>query len=220
MATKPLCSIPDCIKPVRNAGFCKSHHYRWKTYGDPLGGRIIRGTASKEIERALACSTPEMCWTWPYSTAQGRGVVRICGVLKSVARLVCEAAHGPPPGDEHQALHGCGNGHLGCINPHHLRWGTQVENMADAVLHGTAARGERQGGAKLTEADVIAIRQRYAEGGVLQRELAAEYGITRENARDIINGRRWGWMDTFTAPPRTNKTRSKAKSAFGRVAVK
>jgi hypothetical protein len=40
-----------------------------------------------------------------------------------------------------------------------LAWKTPVENMGDQEKHQTLNWGERHGGAKLTEADVIAIRQ-------------------------------------------------------------
>jgi hypothetical protein len=43
MATKRLCSIPDCDKPSRNRGFCQSHYHRLRRYGDPLGGKLLPG---------------------------------------------------------------------------------------------------------------------------------------------------------------------------------
>jgi hypothetical protein len=33
------------------------------------------------------------------------------------------------------AIHCCGNGHLSCVNPAHLRWGTAKDNGKDAHLH-------------------------------------------------------------------------------------
>lgn len=50
--------------------------------------------------------------------------------------------------------------------------------------------GSRNPNAKLTESDVEAIRM-LADGGLLQREIAARYGITRENVGKIV--RRQGW---------------------------
>ena len=33
------------------------------------------------------------------------------------------------------AVHKCGNGHLSCVNPAHLKWGSPSDNNKDAVLH-------------------------------------------------------------------------------------
>lgn len=223
MATSRVCSIPDCGKPAKARGWCRGHYGRWREYGDPNSGRITRGTAVLEIDRALASAGPDECWAWPHAKGvDGRGRVRVNGKLACAARLVCERRHGPPPTPRHYAIHRCGNGHLGCINPHHLRWGTPAENSADAIAHGTFVRGSRHQLAKLTESQVTEIRRRYSNGGVLQRELAAEFGVSREQARDVINGKKWGWMSNYVEPPVTNRTRrvrSKApKSAFGPVA--
>lgn len=51
------------------------------------------------------------------------------------ARLMCIKAHGLPEVEGMIARHLCGRGHLSCINPSHLVWGTAEENAHDAVLH-------------------------------------------------------------------------------------
>ncbi len=33
------------------------------------------------------------------------------------------------------ATHVCGNGHLSCVNPKHLKWGSASDNMQDAAVH-------------------------------------------------------------------------------------
>jgi hypothetical protein len=59
-----------------------------------------------------------------------------------ITRIICEEAHGPPPSPKHNALHNTADGRVGapCVNPDHLRWGTQKENMADMTPE---ARSER-----------------------------------------------------------------------------
>ncbi len=67
-------------------------------------------------------------------------------------------------------LHECDNPK--CINPKHLRLGTQSENLQDAVAKGRwnsragglAVRGEISGAAVLKTADVIKIRAMFAAG--------------------------------------------------------
>jgi transcriptional regulator with XRE-family HTH domain len=62
--------------------------------------------------------------------------------------------------------------------------------MEDAVSKGRQARGERQGHAKLTQAQVEAIRLRYADGEP-QRVLAEEFGVRASAISRIVNGKRW-----------------------------
>ncbi|WMJ67202.1 HNH endonuclease signature motif containing protein (plasmid) [Klebsiella variicola] len=61
--------------------------------------------------------------------------------------------------------------------PSNLAYGTQVDNMADAIAHDTVEFGERRYNAKPTNEVVIAIRIKKSEGA-LNKDLAAEYGLT------------------------------------------
>lgn len=103
-----------------------------------------------------------------------------------VHRFVLECWVGPcPPGMECRHLDGDGaNNKLS-----NLRWGTKVENMADKTLHGTLARttGERSGNAKLTEADVLAIRA----DPRLHRVIAGEYGVSPATVSNIKQKATW-----------------------------
>lgn len=60
----------------------------------------------------------------------------------NASRAMCILAHGTPPFSGAMAIHSCGNGHLSCVNPAHLRWGTAKDNSNDAWLH----HGPEQGG--------------------------------------------------------------------------
>jgi DNA invertase Pin-like site-specific DNA recombinase len=51
------------------------------------------------------------------------------------------------------------------------------------------------GNARLTEAEVRAIRRRAAEGGVTQAALATEYGVHEVTISQIINRKTWVWLD-------------------------
>lgn len=105
--------------------------------------------------------------------------------------LVCEAFHGPKPFPDAEVRHL--NGVRTDNRAENLAWGTAAENQHDRVLHGTAvtSRGEQHPNAALTEKQVQGIRSRYADGGVLQRELAAEYGVSVKTINHILCGRRW-----------------------------
>ena len=68
---------------------------------------------------------------------------------------------------------------------------TREENIAHAVKNKLHAFGERSGTAKLKKSQVDEIRKRYSEGGISQRILGLEYGLTRSGIQGIVNNRSW-----------------------------
>ena len=73
-----------------------------------------------------------------------------------------------------------------------LYWGTKSENQNDRIRHGTSNRGERSGTAKLTEAQVLEIRQRV--GKETLRNLAKEYGVSHTAIRRAAIGMKWSYL--------------------------
>jgi hypothetical protein len=67
--------------------------------------------------------------------------------------------------------------------------GTQAENIAHCIASGRRARGERNGAAKLTTADVVHIRTAY--GQFSQQELADATGVDQSMVSRIIRGEKW-----------------------------
>ena len=142
----------------------------------------------------------ETCLFWPFSRGSRDGRARVyfpcgndtLGRLKfkeyAVHRIVCEKVYGAPPSSKHHAAHSCGNGHLGCINPKHLRWATSKENEQDKIIHGTSARGERNYNARLTKADVLEIR---SFSDIQSRYiLAKRFNVTVDHIRHLQARRR------------------------------
>ena len=72
-----------------------------------------------------------------------------------------------------------------------LVWGTPLENGQDRERHGRTARGSRGGRAKLTEADVRAIRSRHRPRIVTFEHLASEFGVSVACIQAIIQCRNW-----------------------------
>lgn len=105
-----------------------------------------------------------------------------------VHRLVLEVFVGPcPPGME--GCHDDGDANNNTLS--NLRWDTKVANAADSRRHGAMPLGERHGCAKLTEEQVVAIRSRYAAGGVTQESLARDYGVSLGHVNDLVHRKRW-----------------------------
>lgn len=80
-------------------------------------------------------------------------------------------------------------------NVSNLEWCTAQENEKHSfeVLGKKVLRGEQKNQSKLTELDVIEIRDLYRYG-YLQRELAEFYGVGRRHISDIVNKKCWGWL--------------------------
>ena len=193
MATTRICSIPGCGKVVAVRGYCNAHYHRWQRHRDPLGGRPTFAGEPKRWAEAHVSYDKEGCLTWPFGTDRnGYGRLTASGPC-SAHRFLCEAAHGPPPSPHHEAAHLCGNGHLACVNPRHLRWATHKENEADRLIHGTRIRGERQGTAKLTETCVREIRS--LRGLIPQHKIAKQFSISQACVSMIVNRQLWAWLE-------------------------
>lgn len=104
------------------------------------------------------------------------------------SRLVAEAFIGPSPFDGAQVCHGDRD----VTNNYYrnLRWDSSFGNQADRVKHGTHTRGEHNSQSKLTDADVLDMRRRFAEGET-RTELASRFGIIYSAVAKVITGENW-----------------------------
>lgn len=97
-------------------------------------------------------------------------------------------ANGPIP-DDTMVCHHCDN--PACINVEHLFLGTALDNNRDREAKGRRnVKGDRNPHARLTEADVLAIRAR-AASGENQHEISADYGISNVTVSAIHRRRNW-----------------------------
>ena len=96
-------------------------------------------------------------------------------LLKAFVRL-------PKKGEE--CLHK--NGIRSDCRLENLSWGTRKENVADAIKHGTATVGERNGGARLSQDDANNIRLVKEIYKPLNKQMANYYGVTSSTISRII----------------------------------
>lgn len=193
MRTVALCSVPDCNKKIDCNGYCAAHERRWKRHGDPLGGTTSRNAARRHLQDVVIPYTGNDCLRWPFgNNGRGYGVYHVNRKAVGVHVVVCGAVHGPAPTPEHEAAHSCGNGHLLCCTPRHLRWATSKENHADKKLHGTDGSGEKNGASKLQAQDVQKIRSLI--GLEPQWKIAEQFGVCQMSISHIATGRSWGWL--------------------------
>lgn len=192
------CQIDGCGGKRHAMGFCKSHYERFKRHGDPLAGRVAEGEPMAFLDAHIHHPTDE-CVLWPYATLEtGYGSVQHEGRTTRAHRLMCEKAHGKPVDPSMDAAHSCGAAL--CINPRHLRWATRIENMSDAIEHGTTTRGERHGLHKLTEGQVREIFG-MLDDGETHESISKKYQVSRNAISDIASGKNWAWHSTGAALP-------------------
>lgn len=194
MAAIRICSVEGCGKPVNARGYCRNHDHSWRKYQDPLFAARNHNPAKKFFEGLAAREPTDDCIIWPFSRSQnGYGVMWVETAMRTVSRLECMRAYGPPPDPKMDAAHSCGNGGLGCVNYRHLRWATRKENMKDKAVHGTEQRGERSGLSKLKEMDVRHIRILISRG-LTCKEIGERFGVHRRTISDIKRAKTWGWF--------------------------
>jgi hypothetical protein len=75
----------------------------------------------------------------------------------------------------------------GCVNPDHLFLGTHADNQKDMVSKGRHAHGKNHGNAKITEIDVMDIRNSRETLAVL----GAKYGLCEQTVSEIKNRKIW-----------------------------
>lgn len=184
MATQRICSISGCSKPVYCRGHCATHYVTLRRKGVIPLVQTPAGKAAAFVEECLASNTDD-CVLWPYGKDKGGyGSFTLNKRTTRAHRYICARVHGEAPHGLF-ACHSCGN--ASCVNPRHLRWGSQTENIADARQHGTLVCGERHSAAKLSERDVLEIRASRCTAN----ELAERYSISLNYVKAVQNGRKW-----------------------------
>ncbi len=211
----------DHLTVVEYVGTNKWHQALWKCQCD-CGGIVIRSNRVLKSPQKHGCDlitcpygilasrtkiSPEDrfwdkvdkscvngCWVWSAycrKNRRGYGVFGFkAGLIKEAHRFSYELAFGPF--DESLfVLHKCDN--PPCVNPAHLFLGTRADNTADMLAKGRQARGERQGGAKLTSEQVIDLCKRF-DAGESALSLSRELGVNESRVYAITSGRSWAWL--------------------------
>lgn len=146
-------------------------------------GKVLSYKSNKAVEIA------------PYISAKGYKTVKLYkrGIAHThgVHRLVALAFHGERSGINYVARHLDGNKTNNTAD--NIAWGTRYENEADKRLHGTVARGSRQGSSKLKEADVLLI-MRMSKCGIGQQKIGKVFSVSQREVGRIIHGERWAHL--------------------------
>jgi len=132
------------------------------------------------------------CWEWigAKHSKKGYGSFGYKNKVIKSHRVSYMLFVGSIPDNKH-VLHRCDN--PTCVNPRHLFLGTHKENMEDRNTKKRQAflKGSLNGNCKLTENDVLKIRNKYLTQKTSYAKLANEFKVSKKLILNIIQKRAW-----------------------------
>jgi hypothetical protein len=139
-----------------------------------IGESMSIGRPKVELEKKYVPDPNTGCWLWlGYWHPLGYGRTTVKGRPVRAHRYVYELLVGPIPAGM-QLCHKCDT--RPCVNPEHMFVGTCKENSDDAVRKGRKCRGSTSGRAKLSDKDILEIRNMGTKDAV------SKFGISRSQA--------------------------------------
>lgn len=131
------------------------------------------------------------CWI-SHATTNPQGYPNVQGGRKAKAllgRLVLAEKIGHPIPNGYVMRHDCDM--PACVNPDHLRIGTQRDNMDDMTIRGRRSLGENHGQAKISANDIPAIFWLSYIEEVSAVDIGRNYGVSDSRIRAILDGKNW-----------------------------
>lgn len=185
------CLVGGCGLGHHAKGYCSEHYSLLVRNGHPENRQRTRRGAKLSWLIAHSKFDGDDCLMFPFP---GHEAVPYKGRAHRVGNVMLRIVGGNPTFEKAECAHSCGNGHLGCANPKHLRWATSKENHFDQVVHCTRVRGINHPIAKLSSMDVIWIRELYSIGAKRMSDLAEMFQVSQTQISGIINRKEWRWM--------------------------
>lgn len=154
-----------------------------------IGHGNRRPIAERFWEKVDRSGGPDACWLWQGVKSGKYGQIWHQG-KNEYAHRVSYLLNIGPISDGLFVCHECDN--RLCVNPAHLWLGTHDDNMQDMVDKGRSApqEGSQNHSAKLTDADILQIRELAGEG-VRHADIAKRYGVHRATVSYIVGGKTW-----------------------------
>lgn len=196
---KRQCSVPECERPHNARGYCFGHYERWKRLGHPDVERPLNThvAADASLDERLARRidsglSADECWPWKGSyggvkraTGVGYGKLTVAGKQLDAHRVAWELHNAQSIPAGFHVMHICD--YPPCVNPSHLKLGSNDENVNDMVGKRRHTFGERNPQAKLTEDDVRTIRS----SSMSVSDLAERFGVNKLTINGVIARRSW-----------------------------
>ncbi len=172
-----ICAIPDCKKKQEAGGFCLKHYARFKRHGDPLyESREYHGMSDSSEYRIwrsiqVRCNNKNQVNYYKYGK---RGITVCERWLNSFSAFYEDMGPKPFPRAQIDRINNDGD-----YTPQNCHWVNNAQNC------------QNRSNNKLTMKTAELIRKVYKAGGILQRELAIIYGVSRELVSDVVTQRVW-----------------------------
>lgn len=161
-----------------------------KQHGVASYNKAPKGAVREWIIQVALNADPGPCVTPPCGASRQHFVHE--GVWWRGSHFVLVESGLPrPPAPYDHALHSCDEPR--CLNPHHLRWGSNADNVNDRVSRDRTTKGEEVGWARLTEQQVREIRLLKSESSY--STLSALYGVHPQTIAAVCQRRSWGWVE-------------------------
>lgn len=145
---------------------------------------LVEAVTVSRFWRSIANSAAGDCWEWQGDRdADGYGIFFYHGRMRQAHDLALSFSTGEMRIESLDTCHSCDN--PCCCNPAHLRFDTRQSNVDDMYRRGRAGRS-----GKLTDPEVILIRERRA-AGARQKDLAEQFNVSDGQISMIVRGIRW-----------------------------
>lgn len=195
------CTVAGCTHQHAARGFCQTHYYHWRKTATDVKPQLHK-LYPDPVDRfwAQVDAAGDGCWEFTGTRFEdGYGMITWDGRQQGAHRISWIIANGPIPTGL-VVRHRCDN--PPCVRPDHLELGTVRDNCRDMWERGNPQiphlRGSKQNGAKLTEAQIPAIRAART-AGMSVRVLAEQYGVSMSTIYKIGQGKRWQHLDEASA---------------------
>lgn len=158
-------------------------------------GKFWKKVSKDTFVTSKFVNTP--CWPWrgTIHKATGYGLVKWNYEQMKAHRVAWMLTNGEIP-DGLLVCHSCDN--KWCVNPDHLFIGDNTTNQADLVSKGLQKKGSNHGMARITEADVIAIRDLACNETDLA--IATRLGVEENTVRLARAGINWTYLNDLYPP--------------------
>jgi hypothetical protein len=165
---------------------------------------IFLSLTQEQKDRFWSKTIPEPnsgCLLWTAGCfGTGYGAFSIKSINYCAHQVAFTISGGIITDDKPHVLHSCNTRQ--CVNPAHLRAGSQQDNVDDAIRngnHGLAltayprirAKGSQHGLAKLNEDQVRAIRSEHIPWHVTAKQLSSKYGVSVPQIKAILSRKLW-----------------------------
>ena len=161
--------------------------------------RPVKPVTQKDVDRfwsKVDIGEPDECWNWLGKPSERlkHGLFNAGNTLYRPARFAYQHHKGLNAVTlqrKHKIVVTCGNPL--CCNPAHMVAETQQAVWNRIVNSGTMKIGSKHKRSKLTEADIVNIRQRYTPNSFTDglQHIGDDYGVTPGCIRDIVIRKTW-----------------------------